>query len=56
MTPATEPETLDELINDCADIPEELRVPAGSAPHPPAPQQWVVDEACHSQVAGLDAY
>jgi hypothetical protein len=53
---ATEPETLAELISDCADIPADLREQRPSTPTPPAPRVWTVDDACHSQVAGLDEY
>ncbi|GAB2976886.1 hypothetical protein LWP59_30760 [Amycolatopsis acidiphila] len=56
MNAATEPETLAELISDCADIPAGLRERRPSAPTPPAPRGWAVDEACHSQVADLDDY
>ena len=50
----TEPETLAELIDDCAAIPADLREQHHVAPLPPAPLAWAVDETCHSQVAGLD--
>jgi hypothetical protein len=56
VTTIAEPETLAELISDCADIPEGLRPRLTAAPRPPAPRTWTVDEACHSQVAGLDEY
>lgn len=54
----TEPETLGELIADCADIPPALHAPAGREARLPAPRPrpWTVDEACHAQVADLDAY
>ncbi|WP_158056809.1 hypothetical protein [Saccharomonospora sp. CUA-673] len=48
-----EPESMDELISDCRDIPRP-HVP-GQHPHPEA-EPWEVDEACHAQVAELDAY
>jgi hypothetical protein len=54
-TPA-EPETLAELISDCADIPQDLRLPREAVPRPPAPNAWSVDESCHAQVADLDYY
>lgn len=44
-----------ELIADCAEIPQDLRrepVPARTMTAP----TWTVDEACHAQVADLDAY
>ncbi|MBB3051948.1 hypothetical protein FHS23_002977 [Prauserella isguenensis] len=50
---APEPESLDDLIADCRDIPRP-QVP-GQRPHPSA-RPWNVDDACHAQVAGLDAY
>jgi hypothetical protein len=53
---ATEPETLAELISDCAEIPGGLRSAPEAAPLPPAPRAWSVDEACHSRVAGLEDY
>lgn len=56
MNTATEPETLAELISDCADIPQDLRLRRDTAPRPPAPREWAVDDACHSQVADLDEY
>jgi hypothetical protein len=51
----TEPETLSELIADCALIPETLQadnVPPQRVTAPP----WQVDDVCHAQVAELDAY
>ncbi|MBB3661205.1 MULTISPECIES: hypothetical protein [Prauserella salsuginis group] len=48
-----EPESLDDLIADCRDIPRP-HVP-GQRPYPSA-RPWNVDEACHAQVSGLDAY
>ncbi|GAA1239060.1 hypothetical protein GCM10009676_24580 [Prauserella halophila] len=48
-----EPDSLDELISDCRDIPRP-HVP-GQRPHSSA-RSWNVDDACHAQVAGLDAY
>jgi hypothetical protein len=56
VTPTTEPETLAELISDCADIPEGLRLQRMVAARPPTPGNWAVDEACQAQVAGLDDY
>ena len=53
----TEADTLAELIEDCTDLPQELRGPADSTlqdPHPTAP--WQVDDANYAQVADLDAY
>lgn len=52
---ATEPETMEQLIADCADIPR-------PQPHRPQPSEaaharpWTVDDVCHAQVAELDEY
>ncbi|WP_410643112.1 hypothetical protein [Amycolatopsis sp. lyj-346] len=55
MNAVTEPETLSELIADCAFIPATLQ--AESLPMSPVTAEpWQVDEACHAQVAELDAY
>ena len=55
MNAVTEPETLSELIADCALIPDTLR--AGTPPLASATARpWEVDDACHAQVAELDAY
>ncbi|GLY42681.1 hypothetical protein Amsp01_087040 [Amycolatopsis sp. NBRC 101858] len=55
MNAVTEPETLSELIADCALIPATLQ--AENLPLPrSAAKPWEVDEACHAQVAELDAY
>lgn len=51
-----EAETLDELISDCADIPQELRRRRATTPRPPAPRSWTVDDGAHSQVADLDEF
>ncbi|MDQ0379868.1 hypothetical protein [Amycolatopsis thermophila] len=56
MNTLTEPDSLAELIDDCAGIPAELRAPQASAPRPPAPRGWSVDDACHAQVVGLEDY
>ncbi len=57
---ATEPETLGDLIADCAHLPSTLQPeqPADQArlPRPRAARPWTVDDACHAQVADLDAY
>ena len=55
MNAVTEPETLSELIADCALIPTTLRADNVPLPRLSAPP-WQVDEACHAQVAELDAY
>ncbi|MEC3981742.1 hypothetical protein [Amycolatopsis sp. H20-H5] len=55
MSITTEPETLGELIADCASIPPSLR--AENVPLPrEAAAPWTVDDHCHAQVAELDAY
>jgi hypothetical protein len=51
-----EPETLAELISDCAEIPQDLRPVSEAVPRPPAPASWTVDDSCHAQVADLDDY
>ncbi|MGW7539381.1 hypothetical protein [Amycolatopsis sp. NPDC054798] len=60
MNLATEPETLGDLIADCADLPSALQPerPADQArlPLPRTARPWTVDDACHAQVADLDAY
>ncbi|WP_370939255.1 hypothetical protein [Amycolatopsis sp. cg13] len=60
MNLATEPETIGDLIADCAHLPSALR-PGQAAdqarlPQPRAARPWTVDDACHAQVADLDAY
>ncbi|WP_030533164.1 hypothetical protein [Prauserella rugosa] len=53
----SEPESIDELVSDCRQIPrpeDTSQVPTPRAA--PAAQPWTVDEACHAQVAELDAY
>lgn len=52
---ATEPETMGELIADCADIPRSLRTEIPRA-RPGAARTWAVDDDCHAQVAELDLY
>jgi hypothetical protein len=55
VTVATEPETLSELIADCALIPDSLRCETAVVP-PAAARPWTVDDTCHAQVADLDEY
>lgn len=58
MTTSTyhlEPESIGELIADCADIPASLQAENLPLPRQIAPP-WTVDERCHAQVADLDAY
>ncbi len=50
-----EPETWQQLIADCADIPSTLDArPAVILPR--AAPHWEVDETCEAQVADLDEY
>ncbi|MBE1573223.1 hypothetical protein H4W30_000252 [Amycolatopsis roodepoortensis] len=58
MTTSTyhlEPESIGELIADCAGIPASLQAENLPLPRQIAPP-WTVDERCHAQVADLDAY
>ena len=55
MNAVTEPETISELIADCAQIPAGLQAENLPLPRVTAPP-WKVDEACHAQVAELDEY
>lgn len=50
-----EPESIGDLIADCADIPPALTVSAALA-GPRAAEAWTVDEKCVAQVADFDAY
>ncbi|MGX7826935.1 hypothetical protein ACTG9Q_17755 [Actinokineospora sp. 24-640] len=50
-----EPESIGDLIADCADIPSDL-LAAADLPGPRAAATWSVDEKCVAQVADLDAY
>ncbi|MBN6041795.1 hypothetical protein [Amycolatopsis sp. 195334CR] len=56
MRTTTEPETIGELIADCADLPEQLHACASAPAAPKAAASWTVDERCHAQVAELDVY
>jgi len=51
-----EADTLDELIEDCAAMPAELRPRGGALPEPGAAEPWQVTDACAAQVAGLEIY
>ncbi len=55
MTPE-EPDTLDELIADCADIPTALTERRPVLPRPRVAARWSVSDSCQAQVADLDAY
>ncbi|GAA3011970.1 hypothetical protein [Actinokineospora diospyrosa] len=50
------PDTMDELIADCAGLPPALTQRRPELPLPRLPKPWRVDEACHAQVADLDEY
>ncbi len=52
----TDPESFAELIADCADIPDALRVGDHDLPGPRDAARWEVDEACFAQVSGLEEY
>ncbi|HET6290290.1 hypothetical protein P3102_26415 [Amycolatopsis sp. QT-25] len=56
-TPAyhLEPESIGELIADCAGIPSSLQAENLPLPRQSAPP-WTVDDRCLAQVADLDAY
>jgi hypothetical protein len=56
VTIAIEPESMDELIADCAHIPLSLRATSGASLAEPAAVTWTVNDACHAQVAALDEY
>ncbi|WP_169732957.1 hypothetical protein [Haloechinothrix halophila] len=55
MSTVKEPETWQQLIADCADIPRTLN-PHPAVILPRAAPQWEVDEKCEAQVADLDEY
>ncbi|SER38434.1 hypothetical protein SAMN04487818_10391 [Actinokineospora terrae] len=50
------PESMGELIADCAGIPPELTHHRPALPGPRVPAPWQVDDATHAQVADLDEY
>ncbi|MEJ2858065.1 MULTISPECIES: hypothetical protein [unclassified Saccharothrix] len=52
----TEADTLDELIDDCTEVPAELRPTDKSLPEPRRAAPWQVTEANAAQVENLDAY
>ncbi|XVS66084.1 hypothetical protein ACQPYE_08525 [Actinosynnema sp. CA-299493] len=53
----TDANTLAELIEDCTELPRELRGAEGeSHPEPGSATPWRVDDANYAQVADLDAY
>ncbi|WP_202918657.1 hypothetical protein [Saccharothrix deserti] len=51
-----EADTLDELIEDCTELPQELRAAGKTLQEPRAAVPWQVDDANYAQVADLDAY
>jgi hypothetical protein len=51
-----DPDSLDELIADCADIPDALCTCHLPVPPPRAATPWEVDETCLAQVIGLDEF
>ncbi|MGQ0842404.1 hypothetical protein [Actinokineospora sp.] len=53
---ATEPNSMDELIADCAAIPASLTADPTTLPLPRAAARWEVDDACLAQVVDLDEY
>jgi hypothetical protein len=56
VTIAIEPESMDELIADCAQIPLSVRAGRGVPLAVPPAAPWTVNDACHAQVAALDEY
>lgn len=56
MSVVTDPESLAELISDCADLPDAVCGPTPTAQPPAWPTPWHVDDTCFAQVAGLDDY
>ncbi|CAL9594192.1 hypothetical protein SUDANB95_05258 [Actinosynnema sp. ALI-1.44] len=52
----TEADTLDELIDDCTEVPAELRPTEKVLPEPRAAAKWQVTDANAAQVDDLDAY
>ena len=51
----TEADTLNQLIEDCTDLPRELHE-VRALPEPGAASPWQVDDANYAQVAELDVY
>ena len=57
------PESIAELVDDCAQLPDIVRYPAATAAFEAAgypswgrPQQWLIDDSCVAQVVGIDDY
>jgi len=55
MSKTTDPDTMAELIADCASIPDSLQIDAPTV-RLPKPREWSVDEKCHAQVAEFSPY
>ena len=51
-----EPDSLDDLIADCAEIPNTLRATHPALPQPRAAARWEVDDACLAQVIDLEEF
>jgi hypothetical protein len=51
-----DPDSLDELIADCAEIPRTLATCHLPVPSPRAAPPWQVDEVCLAQVSDLDEF
>ncbi|MBP2331156.1 hypothetical protein JOF56_011541 [Kibdelosporangium banguiense] len=52
----TEADSIDELIADCAHIPQSVRESSPHAPLPRLAPAWEVTEGLQAQVADLDEY
>jgi hypothetical protein len=52
----TEPDSIDELIADCAQIPTAVRASRTGTPLPRLAPAWEVTDGCRAQVADLDEY
>jgi hypothetical protein len=52
----TEPDSIAELIADCAQIPRSVRESPNTPPIPRRAAVWEVTETCRAQVADLDEY
>jgi len=56
MSPTADPETLAELISDCAELPDAVRRPAAAVPSQRGAGEWLISDACLAQVAGIEDY
>jgi hypothetical protein len=52
----TEPDTIAELIADCAQIPTSVRESPSTPPIPRRAAAWEVTDSCRAQVDDLDEY